>query len=156
MKKQTTALMISLTLALLALGLLIAPTVGATPPAPGAVIGVSTRVFSSAVVITGATHTTYTSSPLIFRSVDLSKISGYYLADAFVTADVNGGSTVTATPQVSNDAINWTSLPYTSGLSADGTDLQQFVLAGEYLRYSYLTTGTITITLKITLRNVGG
>jgi hypothetical protein len=149
----------TIVLTLLACALLVASLsapAAAAPPSPGAIVGVSTRTFALTKVITGNTQTTFTASPLLSRGIDLSKTTGYYLADSFVTADVNGGSSLIAVPQVSADAVNWTALPYTSTLSADSTDLQQFTTAGEYLRYSLTTTGTITITIRITLKNVGG
>jgi len=82
-----------------------------------------------------------------------------------VTADVDSGATLMIAPQVSADGTNYTDADYeyvSSGiatqtysrtLSADGTEYLRIPMAGEYLRVKMVTTGTLTVTVKATMRN---
>lgn len=87
-------------------------------------------------------------------------------ADLFVTADVGSSAVVTVTAQVSPDDTNYADLDYEyvdadelltqtyqRVLSADGTEVMRLPMAGEYLRVSIETTGTVTPTIQATMRN---
>lgn len=87
-------------------------------------------------------------------------------ADVFVTADVASGGVVTVTAQASADGTNFADADYEYAdadslntqayqrvLSADGTDYMRLPMAGQYLRVSIATTGTVTPTIIVTMRN---
>ena len=96
---------------------------------------------------------------------DVSMTAGWQSVDIFVTGDVSGTATLTATMQVSADGTNWTNAAYEywtgsaigtktqqRSLSANGTIYMPVPLAGEYWRVSVQTTGGVTTTVKATLR----
>ena len=96
---------------------------------------------------------------------DVSLTAGWKAVDIFVTGDVSGTATLTATAQVSADGVNWTNAiyEYWTGsaigvktqqrvISADGTAYMALPLAGEYWRVQLTTTGGVTSTVKATLR----
>jgi len=96
---------------------------------------------------------------------DVSMTAGWQSVDIFVTGDVSGTATLTATMQVSADGTNWTNAAYEywtgsaigtktqqRAISADGTAYMTAPLAGEYWRVSLQTTGGVTTTVKATMR----
>lgn len=96
---------------------------------------------------------------------NVAQTSGWTDVDIFVTADVSGTATLTATAQVSADGVNWTTadLEYWNGsaiatrthqrvMTADGTEYMTVKLAGEYWRVSLQTTGGVTTTVNATMR----
>jgi hypothetical protein len=96
---------------------------------------------------------------------DVTRSAGWGTVDIFVTGDVSGTATLTATMQVSADGTNWTNANYEywtgsaigtktqqRAISADGTAYMTVPLAGEYWRVSLQTTGGVTTTVKATLR----
>ena len=57
--------------------------------------------------------TTYSDAPLaVGTSLDVSRITDWHSADVFVTADISGTATLTATVQVSADQVNWADADY--------------------------------------------
>lgn len=97
---------------------------------------------------------------------DAQQFSYWNAADIFITADVGSGAIITVTAQVSADGTNFADADYEYAdadslntqsyqrvLSADGTEYMRLPMAGEYLRVSLTTTGTVTPAIKATLRN---
>jgi hypothetical protein len=148
--------------------LLIAPVVSADSFGPGSpdltsVAQATTYSFFNARVLT-------TSTPLAYSSLQ-SRAVYWAVADVFVTADVSGTDTITVTPQYSADYINWTDATYTfvtwnvSGtatlntrtyqvvLNSDSTSFMRVPIAGEYLRFKADNGGTVTLTVKATMKN---
>lgn len=113
-----------------------------------------------------ATSTVNSAAPNVdSEGRDVSKTAGWGSVDIFVTGDVSGTATLTATMQVSADGTNWTNANYEywTGsaigtktqqrvITADGTAYLTAPLAGEYWRVSLQTTGGVTTTVKATLR----
>ncbi len=113
-----------------------------------------------------ATATVNTTAPNVDgQGRDVSKTMGWESVDIFVTGDVSGTATLTATAQVSADGVNWTNADYEywtgsaigsktqqRAISADGSEYMTVPLAGEYWRVSVQTTGGVTATVKATLR----
>ena len=83
---------------------------GAGDPQNGKPINWTSQTFYSAQLTT--TGTSYTGSPLTKQGTDVSRITSWSVAEVFVTADVSGTATITVTPQLSNDAVNWTDAYY--------------------------------------------
>lgn len=118
----------------------------------------------SATVITNATQVT--SAPNIdAQARDVSKTQGWNKADIFVSATISPTAIVTATIQFSPDTTNWANgySEYWTGsaigqnpqrivLSAAGTGYVSVPLAGSNWRVSLTSTGTVTATVKATLR----
>lgn len=173
---------------LLALTASMAVASGPGEPQNGKPVGWQSQTFYSTALTTTATR--YTSSPLTRQGLDISKITAWSVAEVFVTADVSGTATVTVTPQLSNDAINWvdadftypadsiasvTSIITSTGLTtattsltgstalatgnyqvvlrADQTAYKRVTLAGDYLRFKIESAGTVTPTVRVTLKN---
>lgn len=137
-------------------------------PLPGTVQGIATYTYVNASVAT--TGTTYSGAPLAMSSgLDVSRVGVWQAADVFVTADVEPGGALTATVQMSPDQENWADLtyvypsgsspvtlteqPYQVVMTADGTRLLRVPIAGEYMRVKLERVGTVTATVKATLRN---
>lgn len=113
-----------------------------------------------------ATDTVNTAAPNVdAQGRDVSMTAGWKAVDIFVTGDVSGTATLTATAQVSADGVNWTAADYEywTGsaigtktqqrvISADGAEYMTVPLAGEYWRVQLTTTGGVTTTVKATLR----
>lgn len=89
-----------------------------------------------------------------------------YIADTLAQTTVQTTTVLTSTGVTTatstlNNSLSSSSTPteqtYQIVLSADGTDYLRMPIAGEYLRftidYSFATTGTITPTIKASLRN---
>jgi hypothetical protein len=104
-KRMISVLLVALAFAVLA----IAPTVMAggpgVPDAGTVAVRPTTYTFFATAVLTPSQATTYTSSP--------SRVSTWYAADVFVTADVSGTDKFTVTAQVSADGTNWANASYT-------------------------------------------
>jgi hypothetical protein len=164
-KKTSTRLIAALITMLVFTLLAIAPTALADlgPGVPGAgtiASGPTTYTFFSTRVLTSSTPTTYTLSP--------SRVVPYYSADVFVTGVVSGTDAFTVTAQVSADGTNWATATYqyvTSTLntatyqlafSSSTTKYMQIPIVGEYLRFKIENGGTVTPTIKVTLKNTGG
>lgn len=113
-----------------------------------------------------ATATVNTAAPNVDGAGrNVAATAGWEAVDIFVTADVSGTATLTATAQVSADGLNWTNadLEYWNGsaiatrthqrvMSADGTEYMTLPLAGEYWRVNLVATGGVTTTVNATLR----
>lgn len=144
------------------------PVVAVGEPLPGTVQGIATYTYVHASAAT--TGTTYSDAPLVMSSgLDVSRVGVWQAADLFVTADVEPGGALTATVQMSPDQENWADLtyvypsgsspvtlteqPYQAVLTADGTRLLRVPIAGEYMRVKLERVGTVTATVKATLRN---
>ena len=155
----TSVLMLSIALAML---LTPGPTPVAQAQAPAS-NQVTVDVLAATYI---ATATVNTAAPNVdSQGRDVSTTAGWKSLDIFVTGDVSGTATLTATAQVSADGVNWTAADYEywTGsaigtktqqrvLSADGSEYMTVPLAGEYWRVSVQTTGGVTATVKATLR----
>lgn len=155
----TTALMLCVALAML---LTPGPAPAAQAQAPAS-NQVTVDVLAATYI---ATATVNTAAPNVDgQGRDVSMTAGWKAVDIFVTGDVSGTATLTATAQVSADGVNWTNANYEywTGsvigtktlqrvISADGTTYMTVPLAGEYWRVSVQTTGGVTSTVKATLR----
>lgn len=132
-------------------------------PTTGTVVGIESYTFYNGLPITQST-TTYTSVP--------SRMRNYHSADVFLTVDFSGTLTMTVTPQISADGVNWADAWYSYGTStstavysmvatADGTQYIRMPMIGEYIRFKMVTAGIgtdelITTTIKATMRNNAG
>lgn len=162
-------LLITAMLAILLLGLLVAPGVFAEngEPLPGTVNQTATYTYYPGVELSGAS-TVYSAAPRTISGQDASDVRKWNAVDLFVTADISGTKIITVTPQFSADQANWANATYTvvSGttpseityqiiLSADGTDYARLPIAGQYMRFAiaYYGSGTVTPTVMATLRN---
>lgn len=142
---------------------LIAPVVNADSFGPGApdLTGVAqsqTYTFINARVLTSSTTITYSTSPL--------RLAYWAVADVFVTGDVSGTTAFTVTPQYSADNVNWVNATYTyiaTGtlttvtpqivINSDTTSFMRIPMAGEYLRFRVDNSGSVTVTVKATMKN---
>ena len=115
------------------------------------------------------TTTVNTAAPAPDRAGrDVSAAAGWGAVDIFVTADVSGTATLTATAQVSADGVNWTDADYEywtgSAIgtrtqqrvqTADGTEYMTVKLAGEYWRVNMAVQAAagngVTTTVNATL-----
>ena len=140
---------------LLALAVLLQPV--PTQAQPAASNQVTVSVLRATYITTGTTNAAATS--------DFAQFSGWGEVDIFVTADVSGTATLTATAQVSADGVNWTNADYEywTGsaigtqtfqrvLSADGTEFMSVPAAGQFWRVNLAVTGGVTTTVNATLR----
>lgn len=97
---------------------------------------------------------------------DAQNLAYWNAAEIFITADVASGALITVTAQVSADGTNFADADYEWGdsdsvntqayvrvLSADGTEYMRLPMAGEWLRVSIGTYGTVTPTIMATMRN---
>jgi hypothetical protein len=144
-------------------------------PPPGTVAGVHTYTFFPATALGGAEVTTYTASPLAgsyggLSKADVTWVKSWNQADVFVTVELGTASSLTVTPQHSADGESWADAYYRSAisdtgivetnyrlvLSADGSGYTRVPVVGEYLRFKMEYSGTLTPTVKVTLRNNGG
>jgi len=144
-----------------------APMASAGPLGPGApdlpsVNYYQTFTLFSARALTSSTSTTYTLSPTRFPQ--------WTAADIFVTADVSGTDTLTATVQYSPDGSNWSNGTYTyvtfnstgtatlnTGtyqlvLNSDTTSFMRVPMVGEYMRLKIDNGGAVTPTIKATFK----
>ena len=159
--KQATAVICTLMIVAAALLLMQpAPVVQAQAPASNQV---TVDVLASTYI---ATATVNSGVPNVdAQGRDVSLTAGWKAVDIFVTGDVSGTATLTATMQVSADGLNWANANYEywNGsaigtktqqrvISADGTAYLSAPLAGEYWRVQLTTTGGVTTTVKATLR----
>lgn len=125
------------------------------PPA-GTVQNFETYTLYSQTVIT--TNSTYYSTG--------QRLAQWNSGDIFIVADVASGASFTVTAQVSPDNTNYADLDFEYGeadsletktyqrlMSADGVEVMRIPMAGEYLRVSIVTTGSVTPTVKVTMRN---
>lgn len=112
--------------------------------------------------LTNSTATTYTLSPTRFPN--------WATADIFVTADVSGTDTLTATVQYSSDGANWANGTYTyvtfnqtgtatlnTGtyqlvINSDTTSFMRVPVVGEYLRIRIDNAGYVTPTIRATFK----
>ncbi len=145
-------------------------------PLPGTVAQTRFLTFYGPTVTVSGT--TYSATPLTVQGQDASLVVAWHSADVFVTADVSGTATVTVTPQLSADQVNWTDADYTyigvnssatyttngaitsssapvvqayrAVLSADGTDYLRVPLAGQYLRFKIDAFVTVSPTAAVT------
>lgn len=114
------------------------------------------------------TYTLYEATAIITDDTyysDGQQFQHWNAADIFVIADVGTG-VFTVTAQVSPDDENYANLDYEWGdsdslntqvyqrvMSADGTEIMRVPMAGEWLRVSIVTSGTVTPTIMATMRN---
>jgi hypothetical protein len=164
-----TTLVVALVMLLLVGIPLVSADSGTGDPQNGKPVNWSTQTFYPATQIT-TTATKYSASPRTLNGIDISKVPQWSVAEVFVTADVSGTVTLTVTPQLSSDAINWasaywntisgttvTAQPYRVVLSADGSGYVRVPIVGEYLRFaidsSATASQTVTATVKVTLKN---
>ncbi len=177
MRAGAPVVVIALLLALcLALGLNGVQAQDAGGPLPGTVQEQRFLTFyGPAVTVSG---TTYSATPLAVQGQDVSLVAAWHAADVFVTADVSGTATITVTPQLSADQVNWTDAdytyvgvntttvytpggtvstssaptvqPYRVVLAADGTDYLRVPLAGQYLRFKIDAFVTVSPTAAVT------
>lgn len=159
MKRLLTILsgpLLALVMVLAALGILPHAVAAVGEPPAGTTASIQTYTLYDTAVIT--TNGTIYSTGQQFQY--------WNAADVFVTADVASGGVVTVTAQVSSDNTNYANLDYEYAdadevatrtyqrvLSADGTEVMRIPMAGEYLRVSLATTGTVTPTVQTTMRN---
>lgn len=143
-------------------------------PQPGTMQRALTHTLVDGEVL--ITATVYSDAPLpVGSDLDVSRISNWHSADVFVTVDISGTATLTATVQTSPDQTNWADAyyvypswnstgtatlntqPYRLVMSADGTNYLRVPLTGEYMRVKLEPSGTvtnvITATVQATLRN---
>ena len=145
---------VALLLILLACAVLFQPVPTQAQPAA------SNQVTVSVLRSTYLTATTTAAAPS-----DIAQFSGWGEVDIFVTADVSGTATLTATAQVSADGVNWTNADYEfwNGtaigtqtfqrvLSADGTEFMSVPATGQFWRVSLGVSGGVTTTVNATLR----
>jgi hypothetical protein len=148
--------------------LFIAPMVSAGTLGPGspdlpAVAQSTTYTFFNAKVLTSSTTITYSTSPL--------RLGTWATADVFVTGVVSGSTAFTVTPQYSADNTNWVNASYTyvtwnqTGtatlntatpqvvINSNTTSFMRIPMAGEYLRFKVDNAGSVTVTLKATMKN---
>lgn len=133
-------------------------------PEPGTVTQVETRAFYGPTALNGVTtYSTYTDT---FNGGYVGAVGRYNSADVFLTIDVTGFATGTVVTQLSADGVNWTNAdydywngsaigtqPYSRTLSADGTEYMRVPIAGEFMRFQIIAQGTLTPTIRATLRN---
>lgn len=154
-------------LSIVMMALAAAPMASAGPLGPGApdlpsVNYYQTFTLFSARALTSSTSTTYTLSPTRFPQ--------WAAADIFVTADVSGTDTLTATVQYSPDGSNWSDGTYTyvtwnttgtatsnTGtyrlvISSDTTSFMRVPMVGEYMRLKIDNGGAVTPTIKATFK----
>lgn len=185
MKTQTRLIGVLIGLLIMA-ALVIAPSVMADsgPGVPGAgtmASGPATYTWFATRALTSSTTTTYTLQPsrvIPYYSADVfvtGVVSGSnaftvtaqvsndnanwadatytYVANTSSTAIVTGTSGLTATTS-SASAIN--TATYQVVLNSNTTKYFQVPLVGEYLRFRIDNGGTVTPTIKVTLKNTGG
>lgn len=168
-KNIVTTLVVALVMLLLIGIPLVSADSGTGDPQNGRPVNWLTQTFYPATPIT-TTTTKYSASPRYLSGQDISKVPQWSVAEVFVTADVSGTVTLTVTPQLSNDTVNWvsaywntisgttvTAQPYRVVLSADGSGYARVPIAGEYLRFAIDSSATattpVTATVKVTLKN---
>lgn len=161
---KRTSIATSMLLILLAVAVLLlpgpAPAAQAQAPASSQM---TVDVLSATYIATATVNSAWPNVDSAGR--DVSMTAGWESVDIFVTGDVSGTATLTATAQVSADGVNWTNADYEywTGsaigtktqqrvISADGSEYMTVPLAGEYWRVSLQTTGGVTTTVKATLR----
>jgi hypothetical protein len=152
------------------MGLGAQPAHGLGEPLPGGrpVVATYTLVDARALV----TETVYSASPqTVGAGLDVSRVADWHAADIFVTADVSGTATLTATVQFSPDQVVWAdaetlyvtwnqtgtatlnTMTYRTVQTADGTTLLRVPVAGEFMRVMMVAGGAVTATVQATLRN---
>ncbi len=111
-------------------------------PLPGSITGVGTYTFYPTTVVTGS-GTAYSTSPYLYRGLDVTKVRDFNSADIFVTVDITPSAILTITPQFSADQSNWTDAKYP--YVAD-----TLVSTTEVLTSDGVTTATTTISSSST------
>lgn len=153
-------------IAALMIGLAVLALLWPAPQAAQAQPAASNQATVSVLRATYLTATTATAAPAPDRAGrDVSATAGWGTVDIFVTADVSGTATLTATAQVSADGVNWTDADYEywTGsvigtkaqqrvMTADSTEYMTVKLAGEYWRVNLGVSGGVTTTVNATLR----
>ncbi len=136
---------------------------GEPPPATTQRTNVYTYV-DSAVFDDG---TDYSNPQLTSQGDNPARVGAWNEAIVYVTAEVSGGSdslvTVEFSPdnevfaeayfQVADADGDLITHSYAISVTADGTQYVRVPIQGEYLRLRYDTSGTITTTAKVFLRN---
>jgi hypothetical protein len=117
------------------------------------------------------TGTTYSDAPLMINGQDFARVTNFSEAAVYVSTGANSAGTVTVTIQTSADAAVWAdakeivhTFNSTGTLSssdyfhkavltgADDADVINAPLSGEFMRVKVQATGTLTPTVKATLR----
>ena len=137
-----------------------APAQQMTPPR-------SATFYGPTAVTTG---TTYSAAPLTVQSEDFARTTNFSTADVFVSTGANSSGALTVTLQVSPDEITWadsnqviypfdssgvataTVVPYRVVLSGVSVGVVTVPLVGEFARVKIEAVGSLTPTVKITLR----
>jgi hypothetical protein len=155
--------------AALLLGMLLVMVSGAAAgtekPYPGAPSRVETRTFYGPTRVTSST-TVYTSITTTVNGALIARVADFNSADVFIVGSLATSSNITGTVQFSPDLTNWASATYdywngsaigtqtyVRSLSSTGATYVQVPIAGEYMRVQLATRGTVTPTVRITLRN---
>lgn len=146
--KRIAALQAAVTMAVALVSLAVIVLFVPAPEVAQAQPAASNQATATVFRATYLTTTTNTAAPQPDRAGrDMSATAGWGTVDIFVTADVSGTATLTATAQVSADGVNWTDADYEfwNGTAiatrtqqrvqtADGTEYMTVKLAGEYWR----------------------
>lgn len=117
------------------------------------------------------TGTTYSSAPLTVQGIDNSRVSNYSHIDVFAATDAGTTGSVAVTVQFSPDQTIWadgteivhswnttgtlTSNTYTLSKSLSGASQAGLIrapISGEFVRVKVVATGSVTPTVKATLR----